>query len=448
MKQRTWPSIYIAALLLFCLLVSLSSYGVAELHQGHFWGIGSRYTGTAVILQFVLLTLLMFGIWYCLNQFFHKEYVQWVLLVGIVIRLLLIPVEPYTSNDVDRYLFDGRLLWEGYDPYTTNHEAEELIPLRALWQPPSEHAAYVTLYPPLSLSLFALAASAGHEWAQWVWKAMLAIAGIVSLLLMAKLLKYRQQERYLPLFALSPILLIEGGVGAHIDGFSTLAVVAALYMWFRARWWFCGMCIALGALTKFLPLVLLGPIFLVAPNLASKAKLVFGFLGTVFLAYSIFFMLGLRPVGSLAVFFEKWRFGSPVFSFLEQLFHPSSLVMVIPVLMVSIMAFLGFYIWMSPKTEKEERALLGCQWALAAPLLLSPVVFPWYLMTLVPFSSLVPTAPIVLWLFAIPFTYEVLGQFACCSDWSPAAWPIWLVAMSLLLGFVFNIIRKRTCLVC
>ena len=55
--------------------------------------------------------------------------------------------------------------------------------------------------------------------------------------------------------------------------------------------------------------------------------------------------------------------------------------------------------------------------ALAIPLLISPVVFPWYLSALVPLLALRPNIyGIAACLIIMPLTYEVLNDFSCCGS--------------------------------
>ena len=113
--------------------------------------------GTRVIIQYTLASVLMLIVWQGLPRITGEfSATASLLLVGVISRLVLVLVDPYTSNDVARYLFDGRIALAGFDPYQIPHNAPELLELRKQWAPPPEHAKYVTLYPPLALALFSL----------------------------------------------------------------------------------------------------------------------------------------------------------------------------------------------------------------------------------------------------------------------------------------------------
>lgn len=443
---------------LFGFVLSIAaSYFFAETFQSDNSDAKSQL-GHWTLLQYGLASLAMIFVWRSLipnthdlsysplniprsrlSQTLSLYDVRWIIFAGVVARLLLIPIEGYTSNDVSRYLFDGRLWWEGFDPYSISHDAAELVVLREQWAPPAEHAAYVTIYPPLALSIFTLSASVGVEWASLVWKIIIASASIATVFICALILQKRQALHHLPLIALSPLLILETGVGGHLDSLTTLSVAAALWYWQKERWLACAIIIGLGTLIKFLPLVLLGPIFLALSSWKQRGLLTAGFLVTLVIGYALIITAGLHPIGSLSVFFEKWRFGSPLYNSLAFFISPEKMSITIPLLTIFAMAMVGLYILKDSPTSKKTKSLHGMQMTFAIPLLLSPVVFPWYLMPLVPLMMLSPKAYLLLWLSLAPLTYEVLGQFACCNLWQPATWPLWVLGSGIVLGIAIDL---------
>ncbi len=437
--------VYLVALL-FTILVALASYPVGEIFRGEGW-LPQSQIGNGIIAQHLVATVAMFAVWlYGPNSQKLRDY-RWLIIAAIATRLILIPADVYSSNDIDRYLFDGRLWWEGYDPYRVNHETPEIQSLRALWGPPDEHAAYVTIYPPLALSLFTLAASFGVEWAAIVWKVISGLAGIGAVMVAAMVLRHANQLQHLALFALSPLLILETGIGAHLDIFSVLFICLAIWCWQTKRILQCGVWIAAGTLIKFLPLVIAMPLFLSAQNHKQRLKLTASVLATISAGYGSVIALGLEPIGSLVVFFEKWRFGSPTFNALSTLSSSKTLPLVTASILVLGMALIALYclrdkLFSSKQIDDQQnnqRTIHAIQLALALPLLLSPVVYPWYLMPLLLFIALSPKAYLLAWLTLMPLTYEVMGQFICCANWNPAVWPLWVVAGGLLLGLIFDL---------
>lgn len=406
-----------------------------------------RLIGTATVVQFSVMAFAMLIAWRQTTHYSSQHFYFSLLAVGVLARLLLVPVESYTSSDISRYLFDGKLLIEGFDPYRVSHDDNALLPLVAQWQPPQEHMQYVTLYPPFALGLFGLAASFGVDHAAIAWKVMIAISSIMTLLVGHELLKHMGKQKNLPLLALSPLLILEAGVGAHLDTITTLFVCLALWAWMKEKPLLAGVFIALGALLKFLPLVLLLPLLLFYRHIKPAFQLLLGTTITLVVGYGLVFLIGLEPIGSIGVFFQKWRFGSPLFSFLESYLSTTALIFSLAVLFICgliyvvmrCLSYRGLLRKISSRNviNKSDRLtfkLMTMVFLLALPLLLSPVVFPWYLMPLIPFIVLVPRAWLILWMLLMPFSYEVLNQFLCCGIWQPAQWPLMLIGGGVLLA--------------
>ena len=107
--------------------------------------------GTLTIVQFSVMAVCMLAAWYACFHIRNSTILATIAVAAVLCRLLLLGAEPYTSNDADRYLFDGRMVVLGLDPYVSNHELPELKDEVAAWRPPLEHRQYPTLYPPLAL---------------------------------------------------------------------------------------------------------------------------------------------------------------------------------------------------------------------------------------------------------------------------------------------------------
>lgn len=417
-------------------------------------GNGLESIGIRIVAQYALASVLMLVIWHGgrrLGDTLSSVFV--LLVVGISARLILLAVDPYTSNDVARYLFDGRIAFEGLDPYQVPHDAPQLVTLREQWAPPAEHAKYVTLYPPLALSIFSFAASFGQDAAIWVWKVFTTFASVAVLLLAYKILQRQNKLQHLPLVALSPLLILEAGEGMHLDIITALAVLTAIFFWQSKRLVMVGVCIATGGLLKVLPMVLLLPLFIMLNRWKDRLVLVVVTLSVWLGVYAAAFYLGFRPIGSVAVFFEKWRSGSALFLWLEP--HLSTTDMTVTVLGLMSFGFLSVsaYLYRSKRlahqsknarqTQLDSALLLSMQLVLAIPLLVSPVIFPWYIVPIMALLALRPNLLMISWSLSIPLLYQVLGQFICCGVWAPANWPVHIIGLSVLVSLMIMFASSR-----
>src|SRR5213595_2502807 len=128
----------------------------------------------------------------------------------------------------------------------------------------------------------------------------------------------------------------------------------------------------LAVAVKFLPIVLL-PLYWKRVRMrdAALAAMVLGLL------YVPFFNHGRIPIGSLGTYVQRFRFNDPVFAMLER--------MAAPQLLAGLAVLVGCLtaIWMRRKSAEGSADTFG--WPMAASLFCAPVVYPWYLLWLLPF---------------------------------------------------------------
>lgn len=402
----------------------LLAYPLADLAAGE--------RGAAYILLHLLLTALMLAAWARATG--KGIDIRWTLAAAITARVALVAAPAVTSHDADRYLWDGRVLVEGLDPYRTAPRDPEVAHLHAQFTTPPEHAALPTLYPPAALALFAVAAALGPVGGFICWKLLLCAASSLLLWPAVYLLRRKRCERHLPLVAFSPLLVLEGGVGAHLDILVAAAVALALWAFYRGRHPTCGVSVGLATLLKLSPVLLLLPLAL-AMGRKQAGRLIACAVGTIAAGYGAAVAVGLRPLGSLPVFVERWRFGSPVGAALENLFGSATGVVTAALLLAGL-AVAG--LWAS-----RGRVLPAVFATLALPWLLGPVAFPWYLTPLVVPLAAAPTGFGLAWLSITPLTYEVIDAFDAAGCWQPAAWPLWLIACGFAVGLYIDAQRRQ-----
>ena len=447
---------YVYALAI-ALVVVLASFVFESVFLGENSALQS-WLGHLISAQFSLLFLLMLAVWHFGPKSQNLGDYRAILIVGIIARVVLFPIDPYLSNDVERYLFDGYIASVGLDPYTVSHESPLLGEVISEWTPPSEHLKYVTLYPPLALALFTFAASFGATLAPFVWKLLVISAAVGTFVLGVNILKRLQKLQHLALIALSPILILETGIGVHVDAFSTLFIALAIHALLPSQpqneeselpirnLVIAGIFIGLGTLSKLLPIVLLAPLTMhfMRSSFKHAFSLVSATLVTLILGYLLSFALGLTPIGSIGVFFEKFRFGSPFFYWLEQNMSLERAALITSVILITSFIVLSILTWSKHWKLFENNSVVTWQVALCLPLFFSPVVYSWYLAPLALLVAIRPNLPLLVWLGLMPLTYEVLGKWICCNDWSPATWPLSLIASGLSISIAYLFFKKPT----
>jgi alpha-1,6-mannosyltransferase len=342
-----------------------------------------------------------------------------VLVGAVLTRLVNLRTPAFTTTDPARYLWDGAVALAGHDPYALPPLAAQLGSLRGRFPSPLDHFEVATCYPPLAVALFALAAAAGPSLAMLAWKSLVAAASVLT---GAAAPSGRPLTAVL-LLAL-PTLLLESTVGAHLDAFVALAVALALSLADRRRWEAAALALGAAIALKYVPLWVLPAFALRAPR-----RVVFGALALAPLAvsYAGAQALGLTPPGSLPNFAANWSFAAPLWSALYARF-PTEDETLRPALALSGAAVsLGLSLRPGPLARNVRDALL-------VQLIVSPVAYPWYGMSLAVAFAFAPSASALAVLTAMPFSYEVVDGYQSGAGWHPAQWPLALSAAALACG--------------
>lgn len=150
-----------------------------------------------------------------------------ILLVAAVVRILLLPVPPVLSDDVYRYVWDGRATTAGFNPYRLAPDAPELSALRADHPWPVPHGDVPTVYPPLALGAFSIAALTPAPFL--LLKALTAAADLATCALLLVLAgRLGLPRSRVVLYAWNPLVVIETAGMGHVDGLAVVGAVAAV----------------------------------------------------------------------------------------------------------------------------------------------------------------------------------------------------------------------------
>jgi len=187
-----------------------------------------------------------------------------ILAGAFLLRLPLLPLPLTLSDDALRYLWDGRVAAAGYNPYALSPAAERLTLLRDERWRRLPHRQVQTVYPPLSIAAFSIAARLPNP--ILAWKAMAAaadLAGCALLLALARRLGLPVTRTVW--YAWNPLVAIELSGMAHVDALGVAACLAAVLCLVPARreppdtlpapsWAAAGVLSAAGVLAKLAPI--------------------------------------------------------------------------------------------------------------------------------------------------------------------------------------------------
>jgi alpha-1,6-mannosyltransferase len=362
-----------------------------------------------------LIPLAVAGVAYlfAIREFFSTpRFPRRAIVMGLVLAALwhlpFLLTPPGSDDDIHRYLWDGRVQRLGYNPYIVVPSDPALGRLHTLETRTLNNPDLPSPYPP-GAELFFRAVTAIHE-SIFALKVAFVVCDLAIVLVLLDILRSSQQGAHWVLaYAWNPLLATEVAGSGHIDIVGVLLLlvsVAALGRRWRAV---AALAFGLAVAVKLLPIVLL-------PLYWRRVRLRDGALAAVVvgLLYVPFFSHGLIPIGSLGTYVQSFRFNDPAFATLERVAAPQ--------LVVGLAVLVGFLtaIWLRSKSVAWSSDAFA--WPMAASLLCAPVVYPWYLLWLLPFLRSASTLPIIIWTVSIIPTYYVWHLRTLGRPWLVPGW--------------------------
>jgi hypothetical protein len=336
---------------------------------------------------------------------------------AIVLRVLLLPTAP--SDDVSRYLWEGRLLTQGVSPYAQTADADSLLVFRDAQWAQMNHKDQPTAYPPLTELAFAAVASLTYH--PLAFKLFFVAADLLTLLGVLRLLKLRGLAvQYSGFYALSPIVLIAYAGEGHFDALMVAALVWAVWAAAVGRDKLAVLLVSIATGVKWITLPLL-PFFIrkktrsisselmvkgggqvVSPSSGRKTKFL-DFVVRNFPVHISYLLLSVLTLIIPAIFFWEslpalfeglFKFGGTR-SFNGPVYDLLLLGLSLPRVLCSaivITALAGVCVW---RWTLRDTASLDAhiRWILGALIVLSPTVHFWYLAWMLPFVCLRPSLP-------------------------------------------------------
>jgi hypothetical protein len=309
--------------------------------------------------------------------------------VAMAIQAVLLFSRPTISDDMYRYVWDGRVQAQGISPYQYPPDAPELRALRdkEIW-PLINRRAAVTVYPPGAEMAFALLWRIGPDSVRW-FQAVMATGGMLAGGLLLGLLRAlsRSPARVL-IYLWSPLLAFETAHAAHVDGLVLPLLVGAWWARVRERDSLVGLLLGLATALKLYPILLL-PALWRPRHSRGRWQLPLAFalgLGACYLPYV--WTNGSQVLGYLTRYFgERFNMGlaSALIPLLEHLGLDPDLGVL--GLTLGVLALLGLVMVLRPAASGEV-AVRRCVWLIGAFTLLTQNLFSWYLLWLLPLVAL------------------------------------------------------------
>jgi len=365
-----------------------------------FYRIGQHASGVTDIGWFIKLALFqsvlyLIAAWLIVRNRGGRGTLLLVLLFAGIFRLSILFAPPYLSDDIYRYVWDGRVQAAGINPYRYVPADEHLQSLRddQIYPKINRRDYAHTIYPPMAEAIFLLTTRVSES-ITWMKAIMIGFEAIAIWAIAQLLASYGLARQRILIYAWHPLVIWEFAGSGHVDPIAIAFIALALLARRKNAEVATGVALACATLGKIFPIVLLP-----ALNKRWNLKIPLVVAITIVLGYipylsvgprgALVFLLGLGPergIESGEQFFllsaiRRLPWGDHV---------PTAVYVGFAILILGTLA-----VWMLRKQKSGDENYLANALVLASTftVLVTPH-FSWYYAWLIPFLCFVTSVPV------------------------------------------------------
>ena len=385
----------IGAILLILYRIGLHSRGVTDI----FWFIK---------LALVQSALYLIVVWLIVRARGARSTLLLVLLFAGIFRLSIVFALPYLSDDIYRYVWDGRVQAAGINPYRYIPADKHLQSLRdeEIYPKINRRDYAHTMYPPGAEFMYFLTTRISES-VTWMKLTIVGFELIAVWILMELLASFGIARQRILIYAWHPLAVWEFAGSGHVDplafAFIALALLARRRSWETAT----GIALGLATLAKLFPIVLF-------PALYKRWGWKMPVALVVAIAAGYLPYIGVGPLGVIG-FIPGYAQERGIVSG-EQFFILGLADRLLGVNLPNVIflsfaaaAVLALALWSVLKREDDDRGYLKRSLGLGtAFMVLFAPHFPWYFAWLILFLCFVPTIPVL---------YLTVASFLLYGTW-------------------------------
>ncbi|MEQ8924560.1 MAG: hypothetical protein RLO81_02040 [Fulvivirga sp.] len=379
--------------------------------------------------------------------------INYLLGLAIVIRLILVGAFPSLSDDIYRFIWDGRLLNAGIHPFTEvpsfymikgNEVAGLDQPLYSKLNSPE----YFTIYPPFAQFVYWVSTYVTDSiyLSCIIIKSLIVLAEVGSIFIGIKLLqRYNLPKRNILLYALNPLVILELTGNLHFEAFMIFFLLLSVYLIHEYSMIRSGFFMAASIASKLIPIMFL-PLLL----RRLKAKPLLKWYLAILIFSSLFFFPLFRPEfitgmsESLGLYFQKFEFNASIYYIVREVgfWIKGYNIIGFAGKLLALFSFLSI-VALSIFYRKSVNIFELMMLALTTYLLLSTIVHPWYITTIIFLSVFTKYRYSIVWSLLIFFTY--LGYTKTGFQENMLVVVVeYIVVIAVLIYEIYAVSKKRT----
>ena len=418
---------------------------------------------------FYTVSFLWFSLFIGFYILIKNKNISFSTLVGIALlfRLIFLFSIPNLSQDFYRFIWDGRMLLNGFNPYLSLPETfiqQNLQPVAeasSLYEGMGElNGSHYTNYPPLNQLCFFIAAifsSKSIFGSVIILRVLIILADLGILYFGKKLLeKLNLPINNIFFYILNPFIIIEMTGNLHFEPVMLFFLVWALYKLQQQKWIWAATLIACSVSVKLIPLLFL-PLFFqwfvkipLKSSLKETSKFLKGFvklitfytiiLGVTILLFLPFYSSELieNYSNSVGLWFRNFEFNASfyyIFREIGYLFRGYNEIAIIgkitPLLTILFLFILTFF----RKNKTEIQLITALLFGLCFYYFTATTVHPWYLATPLILSVFTKYRFPIIWSLVIILTYQAYAN----NPWKENLWFVFIEYLVLFSFLIYEL---------
>ena len=415
------------------------------------------------------LYIALFFLFYKLIQV-NKDNFKFLVVLAIIFRVVFLFAIPNLSQDFYRFIWDGRMIIQGFNPYLYTPESfisNNIFPIaqaQELYNGMGElNGSHFTNYPPIKQLVFMIAALLSGKsiiGSAIVFRIFILAADIGTLYFGKKLLERLNLPTHnIFWYLLNPLIIIELSGNLHFEGVMLFFLVWALYLLQKRKWVWAAVLLGVSVSVKLLPLLFL-PLFfnyfLKNKKGESDSSLEFTSLGikklilfytvcllTVIVTFSPFFSSEFLQnfTTTIGLWFQNFEFNASVYYIIRWIGFQTvgwniiaTVGKVLPLIVIAFILILTFF----RRNETLPKLITAMLFGVSFYFLLSTTVHPWYVATPLLLCLFTKYRFPIVWSAVVILSYSAYGANGFNEN-------LWLVAVEYLvvIGYAIWEIRKN-----
>jgi alpha-1,6-mannosyltransferase len=358
------------------------------------FGLGIKWFIKVACVQAAIYFL---ACWFVLRNRSLSRSPLWLIIgFAVLFRLAVLFHPPYLSDDIYRYIWDGRVQAAGINPYRyiPADQALEFLRDDAIYPKINRKDYAHTIYPPMAQGFFFLV-TRFSESVVWMKLAFVLCEFVTMAAILYLLRSFHIPLQRVLLYAWNPLVIWDFAGNGHVDALSIAFIMLALLC--RRKEWngFTGLFLGFATLVKIFPIVLF-------PALYKRWdwKMPAALCAAILTAYLPYLSVGIKGVfGFLPDYLQEEgiQTGTRFFlldvarSVLGENWAPELLYKVI-----AIAALGAISIWfVSRRTQSDQQYLINSTLIATLFMVLLSPRYGWYFSWLVPFICFVPSMALI-----------------------------------------------------